>query len=159
MDAASYSTTSTIDVADAPANDGVMIALLPITTDWCQQDCPHMTLVYAGLKTDLKPTDFNELAKDAASIAMLSGTIQVKTLGVAVFGDTEKVNVLRIQSSSELWAMRRSVEHWNASEYPFNPHVTVGPIGTSVDYVPGYLAFDRIMVGWGDENLTFWLKR
>lgn len=158
MDAAGYKTTTT-DAADSSVSEGAMIALLPITTDWCKQDCPHMTLVYAGTKDELKPTDFNELAKDAASIAMLSNSIQVRTLGVEVFGDTEKVNVLRIQPSSELLAMRRSVEHWNASEYPFNPHVTIGPVGTSVHYVPNYLAFDRIMVAWGDDNLTFWLKR
>lgn len=138
--------------------DSVMVALLPVTSDWCRIDCPHMTLVYAGEKKDLKPTVFNELAKDAASLAMLSGMITLKVQGVDVFGDEDKVDVLRLQPSPELWAMRRAVEEWNASEYPFRPHVTVGPVGKPLIEIPSYIAFNRIMVGWGDEQLTFWLK-
>lgn len=147
-----------LDPSDAPAKDGVMIALLPITTDWCKLDLPHMTLVYAGVVEDMKPVDFNELAKDAASIAMLSGYLQLRVQGIEVFGDTEKVNVLKLQPSSELWAMRRAVESWNASEFPFNPHCTIGPVGGPVEYTPSVLGFDRIMASFGEESLTFWLK-
>jgi 2'-5' RNA ligase len=140
-------------------SDSVMIALLPITTDWCRIECPHLTLVYAGEVKDLKPTAFNELAKDAASLAMLSTPIMLKVTGVEVFGDEDKVNVLRLLPSSELWAMRRVVEHWNKSEYPFRPHATIGPANQFEANVPGYLAFDRIMVGWGEDKLTFWLRK
>jgi 2'-5' RNA ligase len=147
-----------LDPTDAPVNDGVMIALLPITSDWCKIDLPHMTLVSAGVTSDMKPTDFNEMAKDAASIAMLSGSIQLRVQGVEIFGDTDKVNVLKLQPSSELWAMRRAVESWNVSEFPFSPHCTVGPVGAPVEFVPPALAFDRIMALFGQESLTFWLK-
>lgn len=140
-----------------------MIALLPITTDWCRIELPHLTLVYAGEIEDLQPGQFNEMAKDASALAMLSNSIHLKTKGTDVFGGEgeEKVDVIKLQPSSELWAMRRAVENWDESEFPFNPHVTIGPIGSSMslEMMPGYIAFDRIMVAWGDEYLTFWLKR
>lgn len=140
-------------------NQGVMIALLPITTDWCKIECPHMTLVYAGKKTELKSTAFNELAKDASALSMLSRPLMLKVTGVDLFGIEDDVKVFTLRPSSELSAMRRFVDHWNASEHPFNPHVTIGPRDTVVEQIPSYLAFDRIMVGWGDEQLTFSMKR
>ena len=144
--------------------ESAMIALLPMTTDWCKIDLPHMTLVYAGETKDLNPGEFNELAKDAASIAMLSNPITLQVLGKETFGNwSEKpedmVDVFRLRPSSELLGMRNLVENWNESEHPFNPHVTIGPVGSAVEMAPVYLAFDRIMVGWGTEYLTFWLKR
>ena len=140
--------------------DSVMIALLPITTDWCRIELPHLTLVYAGETKDLKPTDFNELAKDASMIAMMAKPLTLKVMGTEVFGDwgTERVDVLRLQPSPELWSMRRAVEKWNASEYPFRPHCTIGPTGSPLQEMPRYLAFNRIMVGWGKENITFELN-
>lgn len=164
MDAAEFEAEEDLlladmDAADASASEGTMIALLPTTTDWCKQDLPHMTLVYAGLISEHKPTAFNELAKDAASIALLSSPLILQVVGVDVFGEEEKVNVLKLQPSSEVLAMRRVVEHWNASQFPFRPHVTIGPYMLGVDIIPHSIIFDRIYVGWGDENLTFWLRR
>lgn len=147
------------DPTDAAAKDSAMIALLPMTTDWCKIDLPHMTLVYAGVLDDLKPTVFNDMAKDAASISMLANPLTLRVLGVEVFGDVDKVNVLRLQPSSELMAMRKFVGHWNASEFPFSPHATIGSTGSPVENVPMYLAFDRIAVYFGEDCLTFWLKR
>lgn len=145
------------DDDDADDATGIMIALLPITSDWCQIDLPHMTLVYAGTIDKHNPGDFNEIAKDAASLAMLSDTIYLKTTGLDIFGDdTEKVNVIKLQPTPELWAMRRFVEKWNQSEHPFNPHCTIGPLGCPLPaYTPPALAFDRVMVGWGTDQLTF----
>lgn len=141
-------------------NGSVMIALLPTETDWCHIEFPHMTLVYVGKQKDLKPTTFNELAKDAASIAMLSGPIYLRVTGIDVFGrDEERVKVFRLMPSSELMAMRRTVESWNGSEYPFNPHVTIGPERTVVEYTPRVIVFNRIAVGWGKDVLTLWLKK
>lgn len=146
-------------------SDSVMIALLPITTDWCHIELPHLTLVYAGKISDLKPTDHNELAKDAASIAMLSRPLTLKVLKREMFGNwsedpADAVDVYRLRPSSELLAMRHTVEHWNASEFKdYNPHVTIGPPGSYVEIPPSYLAFDRIMVGWGKDDLTFRLNR
>lgn len=132
----------------------VMIALLPITSDWCHIELPHMTLVNVGEVEDLKLSVFNELAKDASMLAALSNPITLKVTGRDTFGDDDKVDVLRLQPSPELLAMRRAVEQWNASEYSFKPHVTIGPTGTYVE-MPMYVAFNRIMVGWGKESLIF----
>lgn len=138
-----------------------MIALLPVMTDWCKLECPHLTLVYAGEIPDLEPTAFNKMAKDAAALAMISRPITLQVLGVEVFGDVEKVDVFRLVPSSELLAMRNFVESWNKSEFSFKPHVTIGAQGSSIsiEHKPNFIAFDRIMVGWGDEKLTFWLRR
>lgn len=134
----------------------VMIALLPITSDWCKIELPHLTLVYCGEVKDLTITDFNELAKDASMLAMLGNPITLRVSGVEVFGGDgeEKVDVLRLQPSPELWSMRRAVEKWNASEYSFKPHCTIGPQGSYIE-PPRYLAFNRVMVSWGEENITF----
>lgn len=137
-----------------------MIALLPVTSEWCRIELPHLTLVYVGETKDQKPTAFNELAKDASMLAALSSPLTLRVLGVDVFGDEEKVDVLRLQPSPELWAMRRVVEKWNGSEHSFRPHVTMGPTGTGTFIEqPSYLAFNRMMVAWGKENITFWLNR
>lgn len=147
-----------MDSGPGPENSA-MIALLPTTSDWCKLDLPHLTLVYAGLTSALKETDFNEMAKDAAGIAMLSGPISLKVMEKTVFGDEEKVDVFRLMPSPEVWAMRRTVEGWNASEHPFNPHVTIGPVGSFVEFTPSYIAFDRILACWGEEMIPFRLSR
>lgn len=141
--------------------DSVMIALLPMTADWCHIELPHLTLVYAGEKSSFntRPTAFNELVKDAASIAMLARPITLEVLSKERFGDEDIVDVFKLRPSSELMAMRNTVEAWNASEFPFTPHVTIGPTGTLVEMPPKLIAFDRVMVTWGDEGITFWLKR
>lgn len=134
----------------------VMIALLPTIADWCRLELPHMTLVYAGEIPDLKPTDHNEMAKMALSIAMICGPITLHVFTTDVFGDgQDKVDVLRLKTTPELLAMRQMVERWNASEHPFNPHVTVGPVGSITDLIPAAIRFDRIMVAWGDDQLVY----
>lgn len=141
--------------------DSVMVALLPATSSWCRIELPHLTLVYAGETKDLEAGAFNELAKDATSLAMLTRPITLAVTGVEVFGEEDKVDVLRFASTSELDAMRHAVERWNKSEFPFRPHATIGPVGTSFvvqQQLPEYVTFDRILVGWGEERLTFWLK-
>ena len=140
--------------------DSAMIALLPVQTDWCKIKFPHMTLVYAGeLDKDLKETDFNALAKDAASISMMTGPFMVKVTGKETFGDEERVDVLTLEQTTLLNAMRHFVERWNASEYTeFRPHCTIGPEGSFLEVQPMYLTFDRICVSWGKQVLPFWLR-
>lgn len=148
-----------MDASDASVSEGVMIAFLPTSNEWCKLELPHMTLVCAGVKQDLRPSDFSALAKDAASISMLARPFALKVFSVDVFGDEEKVDVLRFRNTPELMAIRRYVEKWNKSQHPFNPHATIGPHALNgVGPMPGVVGFDRIMVGWGDENLTFWLN-
>lgn len=146
------------DVSDAPASSGVMIAFLPTTSEWCELELPHMTLVYAGIKDDLQPSAFNSLAKDAATIAMLYHPFVLAVTGTDIFGDEEKVDVLRFRMTPELVAARRIVENWNASQHPFRPHATMGPnkgFVSTTEALPRFVEFDRIMVGWGDESITF----
>jgi 2'-5' RNA ligase len=135
-----------------------MVALLPINSEWCRIDLPHLTLVYAGEKASFGPNAFNDLAKDAASIAMMSSVLTLRVLGRDLFGEEDDVEVLRLFPTPELMAMRHVVESWNASEFPFNPHVTVGPKIDTAVVEPKYIAFDRIMVAFGEDNLTFRLK-
>jgi 2'-5' RNA ligase len=136
----------------------VMVALLPMVSEWTKVRIPHLTLVYAGEIKDLKPTVFNELAKDACSIAQMSAPITLPVLGLELFGDATDVKVLTVRPTPELWAMRRMVERWNVSQHPFNPHVTVGDRQAVINEIPSYIAFDRVMVGWGDDLITFNLK-
>lgn len=147
-----------VDASDASANTGVMVAFLPTSSEWSSLELPHMTLVYAGTIEDRSPGDFNSLAKDAATIAMLHHPFALSVTGVEVFGDEEKVDVLRFRMTPELVAARRIVNHWNASQHPFRPHATMGPArGLPVNTLelPRVVGFDRIMVGWGDESITF----
>jgi 2'-5' RNA ligase len=138
----------------------VMVALRPITSDWCKIALPHLTLVYPGKKTDLRPTDFNELAKAVASIAMDFHSIQLLTSGLEQFGDEgEKVDVLVLRNTPQLMQMQRRVSSWDKGKFPFNPHCTIGPAGSAIpDALPPAVAFDRIMLSWGEEELNFWLK-
>lgn len=140
--------------------DGVMIALVPTTDHWCKIRCPHMTLVYAGSIEELKAGDFNALAKDACSIAMVTNPITLRVTGVDVFGTDPdpKVDVLKLQPNQELLSLRHMVDDWNASEYGFEPHCTIGPAGGYTQEPPYALTFDKVMVGWGDQQLVFRMK-
>lgn len=138
----------------------VMIALLPTSTEWCTIDLPHLTLVYAGEIGDgLTASDFNAMAKDASSLAMLAPPIALKVMGIEVFGDEKPVDVLRLAPTPEIQAMYNMVAEWDDNEFEFNPHVTIGPVGSRPEFPPMYLEFDRVLLAWGDEQLTFWLRR
>lgn len=137
-----------------------MVALLPTDTSWCKIALPHLTIVYAGEIEDRNPTDFNILAKEVAMVAALVPPIFAKVFGVEVLGDEDKVNVLTIEPTPQLKALRSMFEMWNKSEYEFKPHCTIGPAiePYSPDTLPFTLLFDRIMVGWGEQQINFWLK-
>lgn len=150
-----------MEQSNTTTGQSIMVALLPTETSWCKIALPHLTLVYAGEVPDHNPTDFNTLAKEAAMIAALSPPLGAKVFGVDVFGQEEKVNVLRLDLTPGLKAMRAMLEKWNQSEFTeFKPHCTIGAQGDGYDpdTIPMYLMFDRIMVGWGDQELPFWLK-
>lgn len=137
-------------------SDGIMIAYIPAgDTSWCKQPLPHMTLVYAGTLMDRDPTSFNRIAKDAISAARVTPSFALDVVGVEVFGDDEKVDVLRLESNSKLNSARRVVEHWSMSEHPFNPHCTIGPEGSAEGILPTRLYFDQILVAWGNRKLSF----
>ena len=136
-----------------------MVALLPTKSDWCKIDFPHLTLVYVGELTDLKPTTFNDLAKTALSLALACNPIEVDVLNVDILGDDKKVEALLLRPSPSLLAMRAMVESWNGSQYTdYLPHATIGPLGSFDGNMPKTLTFDRICVSWGDKNLIFKLS-
>lgn len=142
----------------------VIVALLPQDDSWCKIEPAHMTLIYAGETTQLKSSRFNEIAKDVASVAMLTNPIMAKIFGKDVMGDSERVDVFRISPTPEILALRRMLQQWHTGEFTFfEPHVTIGPEGSysgrwdSPD--PIYLSFDRIALFWGNERLVFWLKK
>jgi len=145
----------------------VIVALIPQEDSWCKIESPHMTIVYVGETGDLKNTSFNELAKDVASISMLSNPILVKVMKHDVMGDDERVDVFRLSLTPELLSIWRMFQKWNNGEFVnFEPHVTIGPEGS---YAPEwnnqnltylmYLTFDRIAVFWGKDHLNFWLRK
>lgn len=135
-------------------DSSVMVALLPTTTYWCHQELPHVTLLYAGHIPDLKPTVRNELAKQTISIAQEFGPFTVDVLGTDVFGTTELVDVMKLELTPELRAMRSQLEQWNGSEHTdYKPHATIGPVGSPIENLPSRLTFDRICFKWGDATL------
>jgi 2'-5' RNA ligase len=145
-------------------SDGVMIAFLPADGGWCRQPLPHMTLVYAGQEENLRPGAFNELAKDALSIAqMFRAPFSLKVVGIDQFGEdtieNPKVDVLLLEKTPELERARKLVEGWNVSQHPFVAHSTLGPAGSAQGILPSSLVFDRVMVGWGPRHLVFGLGK
>lgn len=144
-----------MDVSDSPAKESVMIALIPGYAPWCKTDFPHLTLVYGGLLKDFSPTMINDMAKDTAMLSSLSWEFPLVSLSRETFGDEEKVDVIRFRPTDRLLAMRRSVEHWNKSEYPFNPHVTIGPVGIPAEPPPRRVDFQRLAFCWGSDRIYF----
>lgn len=137
-------------------NNGVMLAFLPTDGGWCKQPLPHMTLVYAGTIDDVSYTAFGDLCKDALSVArVLRRPFPLSVTSVEIFGNEQKVDVLKLEPTPELLLARKLVEYWNASEYPFTPHSTIGPEGSAEGELPTQLYFDRILATWGPRNLTF----
>lgn len=138
-------------------SDGIMIAYLPTEGGWCKQPLPHMTLIYAGTLEDHDYSAFNRLAKDTISLTRVTPPFSLDVTGIEVFGqDEEKVDVLTLSTTPELIRARQLVEGWNKSQYTeFKPHATVGPVGSARGVLPTKLYFDRIMVAFGNEDMTF----
>jgi 2'-5' RNA ligase len=143
-------------------DDSVMVALLPVVSDWAEVDYPHLTLVYAGQFSELSASDLDGLSKAALSIGVMSRPLTLRVLTKDVFGegtdDNPKVDVLRFHPNLELVKMRTLVEDWNASQFPFNPHITVGPEGKFQGEIPGWVAFDKVAFVKGKERQEFRMK-
>lgn len=141
-------------------SDSSMIAFLPTNAEWCKQDLPHLTLVYTGSVEEGGSDLFQELAFDSAVVATLMPRFTLLSLGVDQFGEAdERVDVLRLVSTSALDAVRRIVARHSKSEYKdYKPHVTLGPVGSSLmTDLPSYVSFDRLVLAWGDQKLLFHL--
>lgn len=153
-------------------SDAAMIAYIPVDGSWCKQDFPHMTLVYAGLITDLNESDFNAMAKDAISAARITGTFNLNVTGIEQLGEgIDRVDALMLYPTPHLLLARNLVQKWNKSEFTnFLPHATIGPVGSantiadpapqfSQSYIrqslPTRLFFNRIAACWGDKKIIF----
>jgi len=164
-------------------NDGIMIAFLPSDGSWCQQDFPHMTLVYGGKIGEQSSGDFNSLIKDAISSARLTSSFSLNVTGVQELGgDTTgnpAVDALIFYPTPQLLLARQTVEKWNASQFStFLPHATIGPAGSAaqipyrqslwpqnagpdVSYdktyrgLPSSLYFNRVAACWGEQQVIF----
>lgn len=147
-----------------------MIAFLPVDGSWCKQDFPHMTLAWGGPIVDRNENDFNAMAKDAISASGITRTFSLNVIGVEQFGDTEPVDVLTLYPTPALLLARNLVEKWDTSGFEFQPHVTIGPVGSAAAimeippiYSEGYrrqslptkIYFNRIAACWGDKRLVF----
>ncbi len=135
--------------------ESVMVALFPTTSDWCHIELPHLTLIYAGEIPDLPLSLKNTLAKSSLMMALACKSLTLEVLDLELFGEDENIEVLTFTTSPQLLAMRDILDEWDGSEYPFRPHVTVGPIGSFSGKIPETISFDKIAVCWGKEILEF----
>lgn len=136
--------------------ESVMVALLPDVTDWSTLKLPHITLVYAGEIPDIPSHTRYELTKAAYALATKYPPQMLDVLGFDIFGEGESmVDVLLLRPTDELDAMYDVLEPWNKSKHPFNPHATVGPLGSLKDDSPTKMYCPRILVSWGTDNISF----
>jgi 2'-5' RNA ligase len=135
-----------------------MCALLPTTSYWSKIRLPHLTLVYAGQIPEVSPSTRNELLKAAISISQNFGPQTIATKDFEVFGVEDLVDVITLDATPDILAMRKILLYWNVSEHEFSPHVTVGPIGTFSGDIPETITFDRVLVAWGNEQTSYKLQ-
>ena len=144
-------------------DDKVMVALLPIFSDGMQIDYPHLTLCYAGKKSDLPSSSLDQLAKATASFAVFCRPVTLRTLTKSVFGegtlDSPKVDVLQFHPNLDLAKMRSMVQEWDVSTFPFNPHMTLGPEGSWQGTPPSMVGFERVAFCVGNERQEFMMSR
>ena len=142
-------------------SESSMVALLPVETDWCRIELPHLTVVYLGNTFELPTSTKNELLKTVAAFSFDYGPLEIPTTGINVFGEApDEVEVITLTKTKELSQMRDSVARWNASRYKdFKPHCTVGPIGSIVGNIPQKIVFDRVALFFGAEPIIHWLNK
>lgn len=138
-----------------------MIALLPTTDYWSKLEKPHVTLVFAGETEGRSFNEYQQMVKDAATIAALADRpVNLTVMGVETYGGRHgdpAVSALKLRPTPKLLAMRRLVERWSQSDWGFSPHATIGPIDLSInkEALPQSLTFNRVQAVWGDEEITF----
>ena len=136
---------------------GVMIALLPAgDTSWCRQDLPHCTLVYVG---DNPPLSMRpELEKASSSLAETFPIFVANIVGVDILGPADNRVDVMLLDSPRFRYMREAVEQFNGSEYKeFKPHATIGPHTGEKNPIPLTLRFDRVILAWGEDRVTWFL--
>jgi len=138
----------------------VIVSLIPDDTSWCLQDSPHMTLVYVGEIEEVKNYELGNLFKEVSELAKVTRPVLAKVDGHDIFGEEEKVDVLVISKEKPIMDLRKSLSHWDKSIFPtFEPHATIGPVGSFTGKIPMYLLFGKIEIMMGDTVLPFWLTK
>jgi 2'-5' RNA ligase len=145
----------------AEPNKSAAIVLLPTTDDWCKQEFPHVTLVYLGDEVNLDSFQIlNNLLKTAYYISVITNPFWLKVSGVELFGEDKDVDVLRLELTPLLLAIRGFFEEWDNGDYSdYKPHATIGPAYSRGENLPMALLFDRICVWWGDEKNIYWFAQ
>ena len=138
----------------------VMVALVPTEIYWSTLEYPHLTLVYVGKTIDQPSYVHNELLKLANVIANANPPFYAKVVGTDIFGpEDDLVDVILIEQSPRLLLMRAALEQYNGSEYKeFKPHCTIGPVGSKRNNIPELINFDKIVVAWGDNRMSYQLN-
>lgn len=136
------------------SNSG-MIALLPSASSWFQVKLPHLTLAYLGEIDRLSPSVRNEATKAILTIGHSFPPVTVPLVARELLGPEAPVDALVFQPNDALLEIRKRVEEWNVSDYVFKPHVTIGDQGVSIVDAPEFLTFNRILLSWGDDNVSF----
>lgn len=87
----------------------------------------HLTMVWTDALTDQQVFDIREVLHATVSTSYFS---LAKRKGITLFGPNNDIPVLTVQPHEELHVLREVLaEHPlipNPSEYPWNPHVTLG---------------------------------
>lgn len=137
-----------------------MVALLPVEASWCKIDIPHVTIIYLEDVDNLEKGAFYEISKKVSSIALATSIFSEKVIGVKIFGEEEKVDVLELQKGRQLLEFKELLDRWDSGTFPeFRPHATIGKMGSTEPLsIPLILTFDRIAIGWGDDYFVFRFK-
>jgi 2'-5' RNA ligase len=133
-----------------------MVALFPTETAWCHIKIPHVTIIYLEDVDSLESDVFYEISKKVSDLALVTKVFSEKVTGIEVFGEDERVEVLRLNKGPRLLEFKNLLTIWDFGSFPdFKPHATIGPIGSSDQNPPLILTFDRIAIGWGDDYFVF----
>lgn len=137
-----------------------MIALIPENFYLTNVEFPHCTLVYLGRVENKPHAKYRELLQVTSGLATITRSFRARVSGEDVFGPTQdRVKVLKLQLTPELYAMRSFVERFNESEYEeYLPHITVGPWNIELYDHPNAVRFDRLALCWGESKTFFRLK-
>jgi 2'-5' RNA ligase len=130
-----------------------------MTSGWCHISPPHLTLVYAGIASELPASAYSDLGKDVLDLARRYLPQTLNVLSIEEFGSDTKVDALSFEATPDLLEMREFVEHWSRSEFPFNPHATIGPVGSAQGNIPAMVTFDRIALLWEDRGFNSYLSK
>lgn len=146
---------------DSDFSNSSMIAFLPDQGDWCEQDLPHMTLVFTGEIDALSPLVKNILLKETFLLSASMDPFTLRVTGLEKFGAEDKVDVYTLEKTKDLINARYHVSVYDKSEFDFSPHVTIGKhrADRTMKNAPKFLTFSNIVFSWGLEKIVYPLAK